>query len=277
MLKINRNARTRELLKVFNIEGQIENRVDMPSSQEQAVEDEMNVKFVSKAKKDKPQGFLQRSRNALIGAADAVRRVAKGAGALVEDTKKTEAMVLAADGIIWTACNNGLLIHWDGNGNRLQDFTRHPASIQSICAHGSRIWVGYVTGNIQALDLEGNLVAGWVAHNEPVIKLVVGHGYLVSLATHGGIRAWNISSPAAIDSVMRQELCERADMYTKREKVSILIGTWNVGQGRATQTALMSWLGSAVSDIDIVVVGLQEVEMGAGFLAMSAARETVSP
>lgn len=166
MLKINRNARTRELLKVFNIEGQIENRVDMPSSQEQAVEDEMNVKFVSKAKKDKPQGFLQRSRNALIGAADAVRRVAKGAGALVEDTKKTEAMVLAADGIIWTACNNGLLIHWDGNGNRLQDFTRHPATIQSICAHGSRIWVGYVTGNIQALDLEGNLVAGWVAHNE---------------------------------------------------------------------------------------------------------------
>ncbi|XP_057781265.1 type I inositol polyphosphate 5-phosphatase 12-like isoform X2 [Salvia miltiorrhiza] len=267
------NARTRELLKVFNIEGQIENRVDVP--QEQPVEDEANAKLVSKGKKDKPQGFLQRSRNALIGAADAVRRVAKGAGALVEDTKKIEAMMIAADGVIWTGCSNGLLIHWDGNGNRVQDFTRHPAAVQSICSHGARVWVGYATGNIQILDLEGGLVAGWVAHNEPVIKLVVGHGYLFSLATHGGIRGWNIASPASTDSILRQELSERSDMYTRRENVTIMVGTWNVGQGRASQTALKSWLGSAVSDVDIVVVGLQEVEMGAGFLAMSAARETV--
>ncbi|XP_047942972.1 type I inositol polyphosphate 5-phosphatase 12-like [Salvia hispanica] len=268
------NARTRELLKVFNIEGQIENRVDMPS-QEQPVEDEVNVKLVSKGKKDKSQGFLQRSRNALIGAADAVRRVAKGAGALVEDTKKIEAMMIAPDGAIWTGCTNGVLILWDGNGNRVQDFTRHPAAVQSICSHGSRIWVGYATGNIQILDLEGNLVTGWVAHNEPIIKLVVGHGHLFSLATHGGIRGWNISSPASTDSILRKELSERSAMYTRRDKVTIMVGTWNVSQGRASPTALKSWLGSAVSDVDIVVVGLQEVEMGAGFLAMSAAKETV--
>ncbi|KAL1533188.1 phosphoinositide 5-phosphatase [Salvia divinorum] len=268
------NARTRELLKVFNLEGQIENRVDMPS-QDQPVVNEDNVKFVSKGKKDKPQGFLQRSLNALIGAADAVRRVAKGAGALVEDTKKIETMIIAADGVIWTGCSNGLIINWDGNGNRMRDFTRHPAAVQSICSHGSRIWVGYATGNIQILDLEGNLVSGWVAHNEPVIKLVVGHGHLFSLATHGGVRGWNISSPASIDSTLRQQLSERADMYTRRDKVTIMVGTWNVSQGRASDTALKSWLGSAVSDVDIVVVGLQEVEMGAGFLAMSAARETV--
>ncbi|KAG6388382.1 hypothetical protein SASPL_149807 [Salvia splendens] len=269
------NARTRELLKVFNLEGQIENRVDTPS-QDQPVEDGDNAKFVNKGKKDKSQGFLQRSLNALIGAADAVRKVAKGAGALVEDTKKIEAMMIAADGVIWTGCSNGLIIHWDGNGNRLQDFTRHPAAVQSFCSHGSRIWVGYATGNIQILDLEGNLVAGWVAHNEPIIKLVVGHGHLFSLATHGGVRGWNISSPTTIDSTLRQQLSERADMYTRRDKVTIMVGTWNVSQGRASETALKSWLGSlAVSDVGIVVVGLQEVEMGAGFLAMSAAKETV--
>lgn len=54
-----------------------------------------------------------------------------------------------------------------------------------------------------------------------------------------------------------------------------MIGTWNVGQGRAFQDSILSWLGSVVSDVGIVVVGLQEVEMGAGFLAMSAAKETV--
>ncbi|KAL0359292.1 UNVERIFIED_CONTAM: Type I inositol polyphosphate 5-phosphatase 12 [Sesamum angustifolium] len=235
------NARTRELLKVFNIEGQIENRVDMPPSQDQML-------------------FVEQRR---------------GQELFVEDTKKTEAIVLATDGIIWTGCSNGLLIQWDGNGNRLQDFHHHPCSVQCFCTHGSRIWVGYASGKIQVLDLEGNIIASWTAHNEPVIKLVIGNGYVFSVATHGGIRGWNISSPAPIDDILRKELTEREQMYTRRENVSIMIGTWNVGQGRASHTALMSWIGSAVADVDIVVVGLQEVEMGAGFLAMSAAKETV--
>jgi len=34
-------------------------------------------------------------------------------------------------------------------------------------------------------------------------------------------------------------------------------------------------LGSALSDVGLVVVGLQEVEMGAGVLAMAAAKESV--
>uniref|UniRef100_A0A5B7APF2 Putative type I inositol 1,4,5-trisphosphate 5-phosphatase 12-like n=1 Tax=Davidia involucrata TaxID=16924 RepID=A0A5B7APF2_DAVIN len=272
------DARTRELLKVYNVDGQIENRADMSSMQDQAVEDEMNVKFVSKSKKEKSQGssFLQRSRNAIMGAADAVRRVAtKGAGAFVEDSKRTEALVATIDGVVWSGCSNGLLVQWDGNGNRLQDFHHHPCAVQSFSTYGSRIWVGYVSGMIQMLDLEGNLIAGWVAHNSPVIKLVVGAGYVFSLAIHGGIRGWNITSPGPIDNILRSELAGKELMYTRRENVKILVGTWNVGQGRASHDSLMSWLGSTVSDVGIVVVGLQEVEMGAGFLAMSAAKETV--
>ncbi|XP_057491389.1 type I inositol polyphosphate 5-phosphatase 12 isoform X2 [Actinidia eriantha] len=272
------DARTRELVRVYNIDGQIENRVDMSPVQDQAVEDEMNVKFVSKSKKEKSQGtsFLQRSRNAIMGAADAVRRVAtKGAGAFVEDTKRTEALVLTADGMIWSGCSNGWLVQWDGNGNRLQDFHYHPCAVQCFCSLGSRIWVGYVSGMVQVLDLEGNLIAGWVAHSSPVIKLVVGRGLVFSLATHGGIRGWNISSPGPLDNILRSDLAGKELIYTRQENIKILVGTWNVGQGRASHEALMSWLGSAVSDVGIVVVGLQEVEMGAGFLAMSAAKETV--
>ncbi|GFP87143.1 type i inositol 1 4 5-trisphosphate 5-phosphatase 12 [Phtheirospermum japonicum] len=269
------DARTRELLKVFNTEGQIDNRVDVSSAQDQAAEDEMNVKFVSKSRKEK-SGFLQRSRNAILGAADAVRRVAsKGAGAFAEDGKRTEAIVLAADGMIWTGSSNGLLIQWDGNGNRLQEFTHHPCGVLCFCSYGSRIWAGYVSGMVQVMDLEGNLIAGWVAHNGPVIRLVVGNGSVFSLATHGGIRGWNISSPAPIDDIVRAELAEREIMCTRLENVRILVGTWNVGQGRASRGALKSWLGSTISDVGIVVIGLQEVEMGAGFLAMSAAKETV--
>ncbi|KAK4345303.1 hypothetical protein RND71_035479 [Anisodus tanguticus] len=275
-LLVERDARSRELLKVYNVEGQIENRVDISSVQDQSTEDDLNVKFVSKSKKEKSQGssFLQRSRNAIMGAADAVRRVATK-GAFLEDSKKTEVLVLAEDGMIWSGCSSGLLVQWDGNGNRLQDFHHHRCAVLCLCSHGSRIWVGYVSGMVQVLDLDGNLQAGWVAHNGPVIKMAVGNDYVFSLANHGGIRGWNLMSPGPIDNILRPELAEKEFSYTSQENIRVLVGTWNVGQGRASQEALATWLGSTVSDIGIIVVGLQEVEMGAGFLAMSAAKETV--
>ncbi|KAJ4960254.1 hypothetical protein NE237_020164 [Protea cynaroides] len=269
------DARTRELLKVFNVDGQIENRVDFSSSQDSSLEDEMKIKFVSTSKKEKSQGssFLQRSRNALMGAAEAVRRVA--AKGTFGEEKRTEALVMTVDGIIWTGCSNGLIAQWDGNGNRLQDFHHHSSAVQCFCTFGARIWVGYASGTVQVFDLEGKLLGGWVAHSSPVIKMAVGAGYVFTLANHGGIRGWSIKSPSPIDNILRSELASKELQYKKLENVKILTGTWNVGQGRASHDSLISWLGSAATDVGIVVVGLQEVEMGAGFLAMSAAKETV--
>ncbi|KAK1379430.1 Inositol polyphosphate 5-phosphatase [Heracleum sosnowskyi] len=268
------DARTRELLKVCNVDGHIENRADMPSVQDQGVEDETNAKLVTKTKKEKPQGFLKRSRHAILGAAGAVRRAASKSGN--EEMKlKTEAVVIASNGLILSGCTNGLIVQWDGNGNRIQEFNHHPCAVLCFCTYGSRIWVGYVSGIVQVLDLDGVLVSGWVAHNGPVIKLVVGNGHVYSLATHGGIRGWSIVSPGPLDQIIRPELSKREQIYKRRENLKILVGTWNVGQEKPPHDSLVTWLGSAVSDVGILVVGLQEVEMGAGFLAMSAAKETV--
>ncbi|KAM7277569.1 hypothetical protein ACFE04_004703 [Oxalis oulophora] len=273
------DARSKELLKVFNVEGQIENRVDMGQQQtasDQQAEDEMKVKFVSTSKKEKSGGFLQRSRNAIMGAADAVRRVAtKGAGAFVDDAKKTEALVLSPDGSIWSGSANGMLVQWDSTGNRLQDVTHHPVAVQCFCTFGTRIYIGYITGIIQVMDLDGTLIAGWVSHSSPVIKLAVGDGLIFSLATHGGIRGWNVTSPGPVDAIFRTDLAAKEQVYARRDSFRILMGTWNVGQGKPVMASLKLWLGSVSSDIGIIVVGLQEVDMGAGFLAMSAAKETV--
>ncbi|KAJ4834326.1 hypothetical protein Tsubulata_014228 [Turnera subulata] len=59
------DARTKELIKVFNIEG-IEHRLDLPSGQqqEQAAEGDMKTKLVSTTKKEK-SSFLQRFRHAI--------------------------------------------------------------------------------------------------------------------------------------------------------------------------------------------------------------------
>ncbi|CAA0169004.1 unnamed protein product [Arabidopsis thaliana] len=270
------DARSKDLLKVLNVDGQVENRGDLPPIQDQQVDDEMKLKFFSASKREKPQGFLQRSRNAIMGAAGAVRRVAtRSAGAFSEDTRKTEAIVLAVDGTIWTGSISGLIVQWDGNGNRLRDVNHHHRPVLCFCTFGDRIYVGYASGYIQVLDLDGKLISSWVSHNEPVIKLAAGGGFIFSLATHGGVRGWYVTSPGPLDNIIRTELSQKETLYARQDNVRILIGTWNVGQGRASHDALMSWLGSVTSDVGIVAVGLQEVEMGAGFLAMSAAKETV--
>uniref|UniRef100_A0A7N0V738 Inositol polyphosphate-related phosphatase domain-containing protein n=1 Tax=Kalanchoe fedtschenkoi TaxID=63787 RepID=A0A7N0V738_KALFE len=272
------DARTGELRKVFNVEGMAENRVDVPSGQEQSsVEDEMKVKFVSSSKKEKPQGFLQRSRNAIMGAADAVRRVAtKGTGAFVaEDQKKTESLAITPDGTIWSGTGSGLIVQWDGNGTRVKDLTHYSCAVLCFCVVGTKIYVGYSSGLIQVLDFEGNLITGWVAHSSPLLKLCVGTTYIYSIASHGGIRGWNLSSPGPIDNIVRTEVAAKEAVYTRKDNIKVLIGTWNVAQGKPPIESLKMWLGSAASDVGIVVVGLQELEMGAGFLAMSAAKESV--
>ncbi|KAL3833948.1 hypothetical protein ACJIZ3_008684 [Penstemon smallii] len=264
------DARTRELLKVFNNDGQIEN-----TSADFLMVDEMKINSVSglKEKSQNSLNFFQRSRNAILGAADAVRAAAKGA--FRDDNRQTEAMVATVDGMIWTGCADGLLLQWDGNGNWLRDLQYHSSAVQSMCTIGSRIWVGYMSGTLQVLDLKGDLRGEWVAHDSPVIDLAAGSGYIFSLANHGGLRGWSITSPGPLDNILRVELAGKEFLYTRLENMKILAGTWNVGQGRATPDSLISWLGSAAADIDIIVVGLQEVEMGAGFLAVSAAKETM--
>ncbi|KAF5482308.1 hypothetical protein F2P56_002890 [Juglans regia] len=265
------DARTRELLKVFNTDGQIENRVEFSPVQD------FSLEHISSSKKEKMQGsfgFLQRSRNAIMGAAGAVRRAA-AKGAVGDDNRRTEALVLTIDGMIWTGCTSGLLVQWDGSGNRIQEFQYRPFAVQCFCTFGQRIWVGYASGIVQVLNLVGNLLGEWVAHSSPVIEMTVGAGYIFTLANHGGIRGWNITSPGPLDSILGSELAGKEFVYTRTENVKVLAGTWNVGQGRASQESLITWLHSEVSDVGIIVVGLQEVEMGAGVLAISAAKESV--
>ncbi|XP_038998240.1 type II inositol polyphosphate 5-phosphatase 15-like isoform X2 [Hibiscus syriacus] len=271
------DARTRDLLKVFNIDGQIENRADLSLVPDFSVEDEIKMKVVTSTKKEKTQssfGFFQQSRNAIMGAADAVRRVA-AKGGFVDDSRKIEALTITIDGMIWVGCANGLLIQWDGNGNRIQDIQLHSSAVLCLCSFGSKIWVGYTSGIVHTLDLDGNKLGEWVAHNSSVLTMATGAGYIYTLAKHGGIRGWSITSPGALDGILYSELTAKGFLYTRIENLTILTGTWNVGQGRASKSSLESWLHSAVSDVGIIVIGLQEVEMGAGFLAMSAVRESV--
>jgi hypothetical protein len=75
---------------------------------------------------------------------------------------------------------------------------------------------------------------------------------------------------------MRSTLIEAEPLYKQFEYMKVLVGSWNVGQEKASYESLRAWLKLPTPEVGLVVVGLQEVDMGAGFLAMSAAKETVS-
>lgn len=211
-----------------------------------------------------------------MGAADTFKRVAVKA-AFGDDIRRVEAVTMSAVGTIWAGSANGAISQWDPNGHRLNEFHRNSTSVMCICAHGTSVWVGYSDGTLEIMDLDGKLLASWVAHKSPIMKMAVGGTHIFTLAHHGGIRGWSLSSPGPIDNIVRPELAHKEAKYKRLKHVKVVTGTWNVGQEKASNDSIRAWLGIAVKEeVDLVVVGLQEVDMGAGFLAMAAARETVS-
>lgn len=273
LVHFHRDANTKELLKVFNIDGQVETRFDtlqVQNSGEEGSDMRINLSTTSK----KAINFFQRSRHVLLEAAGAVRKAA-AKSAFGDDYRRTEALTITVNGMIWSGCANGLLIQWDRYGHRLQEVQHHSSYIQCLCTFGTRLWIGYMDGTVQVINIEGKLLGGWIAHRNPIIGIVVVGSYLFTLANHGGIRGWHMSSPGPLDSVFQSELSRINNLYTRVENFGMLVGSWNVGQERANTDSLISWLGNAAPQVGLVVVGLQEMEMGAGFLAMAAAKETV--
>lgn len=269
------DAQTRDILKVFETNGRADScSIDISAVRDIPSEDELKLKFAKVSRKEKTQGtlnFLQRSKNVFI---EAVRRAT--VGSQVEDgTERIEALTTSADQLIWTGYSNGLLVQWDFQGKRMKEFHYASAAVQCLCVSGTRIWIGYADGRVQIMEQDGKLLGGWFAHSSAVMDMAVGGNYVLTLAADGGIRGWTMMSPSPLDAILRLALIQKEPSYTKQQHLKILAGTWNVSQERALCDSLISWLASPASEANIVVIGLQEIEMGAGFLAMAAAKETV--
>ncbi|XP_057845710.2 type II inositol polyphosphate 5-phosphatase 15 isoform X1 [Cryptomeria japonica] len=272
------DAQTRDVLKIFGTNAEAEFcSKHISATRNSPSEDKIKINFAKVSTKEKTQGalsFFRRSKNVVLEAADAVRRAAVRRQN-EDDMKRTKAIAASTNQMIWTGYANGLLVQWDCQGNRIQEFMHSSTAIECLCALGTRIWIGYADGRVQVMEQDGNLLGGWVAHGSSVVEMAVGSGYVFSLASHGGIRGWTVTSLSPLDSRLRLALMQKGLSYTKKEDIKILAGTWNVNQERPTYDSLISWLASPASEASIVVIGLQEMEMGPGFLAMAAAKETV--
>lgn len=217
-------------------------------------------------------GWFQRSRNAVLGAADAMRKAAIAVQG-GDPGKRVEAIVAAIDGSIWVGYGNGVILQFDSNGNRQMEH-RSNSAVRCMCIVGTRLWVGFADGRILVLALETcQPVGGWVAHRSGVLQMAVSGFYVFSLATSGTIRGWNAAAPGQIDDVLRADLVSRESNYTSSQRIQVLSCTWNVGGERPSLQALQSWVALPAAAASLVVVGLQEMEAGAGSLALAAVKE----
>ncbi|MCO5564680.1 hypothetical protein L7F22_018347 [Adiantum nelumboides] len=272
------DSRTKELLKVFGSNADPEflsPNVSPVRDIERGEEAKVNVTKV--LKKEKSQGalsFFQRSRMAVMGAADAVLRAAVGQS--IDDSRRMEALVCVSDGNVWAGYANGRLSQWDSSGYLLADHRYSSISVRCMYAFGDRIFVGYADGGIHALDMtSGKLLGAWRAHRSSIARFGMCSNHLFTLADSGCLRGWFILSPITFDKALHHRMIAKESNYVRLENVKVLAGTWNVGQEKASFKSLTSWLEKGLIEASIVAVGLQEVEMGAGALAMAAAKETV--
>ncbi|CAI5982279.1 unnamed protein product [Closterium sp. NIES-64] len=136
--------------------------------------------------------------------------------------------------------------------------------------------------------------------------------FIVCVSRTGQVSAWLVAIPGPVDPALRATLSSSSALFTSRQRFRLAACTWNVGEERAVQRSVEAWLGEVAGEgpereegadrldqavgagmgngtggavdvgngvggggADIIAVGLQEVEMNAGAIAIAAAKESV--
>ncbi|KAG0597124.1 hypothetical protein M758_UG313100 [Ceratodon purpureus] len=259
------DARTREM--VYSFEAQ----TNLASPEFSVGADLPEEKLL---RKEKSMGWLQRSRNALNSAADAVRRAADRVGQ--EEARRLETLVASEDGTVWGGFGNGHLVQWDSEGTRLGDPLVTSVTVKCLLAIGSRLWVGFTNGRIEVLSSSNRTSLGcWGAQSPSLAHMAKGGNYVFTLSVDGRILGWHVASLSPLDTLIQDQLSKRSDKFTQKRHVRIFAGTWNVSQEKASSEALRGWLEEPAAGASLVCIGLQEMEMGAGSIGLAAVKETV--
>uniref|UniRef100_A0A7I4BC76 Inositol polyphosphate-related phosphatase domain-containing protein n=1 Tax=Physcomitrium patens TaxID=3218 RepID=A0A7I4BC76_PHYPA len=260
------DARTREPLSSFEAQSNT-------SSQEFAQNNEVLAEEKG-LRKEKGVGWLQRSRNAFMGAADAVRRAAAERLGQ-EEARRLETLAVSEEGTVWGGFGNGHLVKWDSEGTRQQWEPLAAVAVKCLLVVGSRLWVGYANGKIEVLSRNLKSEGCWPAQTSSIVHMARGGNYVFTLSADGGIRGWHVASLSPLDSLIQDELSKRTDNFTQKRQLRIFAGTWNVSQEKATSGSLRAWLEKSAADASLVCIGLQEMEMGAGSIGLAAVKETM--
>eukprot|EP00878_Enallax_costatus_P018559 GHUV01019542.1.p1 GENE.GHUV01019542.1~~GHUV01019542.1.p1 ORF type:complete len:869 (+),score=293.46 GHUV01019542.1:298-2904(+) len=189
-------------------------------------------------------------------------------------------LVAAGDASMWLSYKRGLLekyseggqLLWSSNSSTAGSFK--PSGITALAAIVSSIWVGDQAGRIWVLDAAtGAMQRSWKAHVFPVRDITCGGHLVYSLSKDGGIRAWPALQPPQEVTVAWQEDLKRC---LQEQQLKVLAGTWNVNETKPSRAGLQMWLGQQAKQAHVVMIGLQEVEMGTGSVALDVVYQNLA-
>ena len=167
-----------------------------------------------------------------------------------------KALVSASDGSMWVGYKRGLLERYNEEGKLLWQGREFGLGITALEASGGDVWVGGKDGTVWVYDVATQqLQRRFKAHVFPVVTFASAGAVMYSLAADGGIRGW--PAVAAGSQVVVDWRRQMEEDCLEEQKLKILVGTWNVAEGKPSRAALATWLRDRAKGAHIVVIGLQ--------------------
>ncbi|KAK9799381.1 hypothetical protein WJX73_007250 [Symbiochloris irregularis] len=192
--------------------------------------------------------------------------------------KKSGSIALVAAGVegeVWVSYKRGRLEKYTAFG-KLVARKDLPRALTSFAAVGGRVWVGSSDGSVKVIGQGGQgSPVRWQAHSVAVVAMAQCGSRVYTLALDGSLKGWASDVPGPFDVECRREFKEGyADVVALRP-LEVVCLTWNVGEGKPSpsDSNFFRWLAQRAASAAIVVVGLQEIEMGSGSVALAAARD----
>eukprot|EP00890_Picochlorum_soloecismus_P001963 jgi/Picsp_1/2768/NSC_00996-R1_type i inositol- -trisphosphate 5-phosphatase 12-like len=184
-------------------------------------------------------------------------------------------MISTANDEIWLGYRDGLLEVFSSSGKLLCTKSLKVA-ISCMYEIGEHLWIGGECGNILAIDLSSyDIDKNFKAHKSGIQSIAQVGTRAYTLARDGSITGWTVGQSSSI--LQGERFAKIGPECCKRTSVSILAVTWNVGESRPPMTSpFFRWIKENCVEKSIVVVSLQEVEMGGTSVALAAARETLA-
>lgn len=179
---------------------------------------------------------------------------------------------LATDwqGGVCVAYRKGLVERYEEYGRLSWRSSLFPGGISCIAVFGDQVWLGGGEGGLWVLEGEsGRVLRQWKsAHNGRLTALEGAWGLVWSVAKDGAIRGW---LPSELPGQVQRSVARGLSACTQMQRVNLLCTTWNVAESEPDRVAIKQWLGGRVASANLVMVALQETEMGTGSVARDAA------
>jgi phosphatidylinositol-bisphosphatase len=186
------------------------------------------------------------------------------------------ALLAPPDGSVWVAHAGGTVDRYAPAGRRLGT-EECGTNITAAACVGCRVWLGFSDGMLSVRGSDGASLKLFQGHSTGILSIVQAGSRTYTLAADGSIKGWSSAVPHDADQDALVAWDEEAVQTFRRESLRVLAVTWNVGESKPEPgSPFFRWVHEAAFPTQLVVVGLQEIEMGSSSVALAAAKDAFS-